>query len=290
MKKLTIEFIRSEFEKEEWMLISKEYVNSYSKLNYICSKGHSGSIIWSAWKSGKRCPTCAGNKKLTIGFIKKEFEKEEWKLVSTEYINANRKLDYICSEGHCGSIRWGTWQQGKRCPYCANNIKLDIKFIKKEFEKKGWRCVSTEYINAHQKLDYICPNGHQGSIKWNNWQQGQGCPSCIIKELSLRYYGSGNPAWKGGISCEPYCDVWKDKEYEEFIKQRDGYKCLNPYCNSKNPNDLTRHHIEYNKRSCSPKDIITICRSCNTKANTDRDWHEAWYKAIMYRRYGYIYD
>ncbi len=77
-----------------------------------------------------------------------------------------------------------------------------------------------------------------------------------------------------------------DKEYKEDIKLRDGDKCLNPYCDSKNPDDLTVHHIDYNKKNCGPNNLITVCRSCNAKANIDRDWHTAWYQAILYKRYG----
>ena len=119
--------------------------------------------------------------------------------------------------------------------------------------------------------------------------RGYGCPICANQKLSFDYCGSGHPNWKGGISKEPYCQEWT-KDLKEFVKQRDGYKCMNPYCNSKNPDDLTVHHIEYNKKLCKAEDLITTCRSCNFKANKDRFWHEAWYKSIMYRRYGYTYD
>jgi len=95
--------------------------------------------------------------------------------------------------------------------------------------------------------------------------------------------GENNSNWKGGIACEPYCDVWLDNEYKESIKERDGYKCLNPTCN-KTSTRLSLHHINYNKKDCHPLNIITLCASCNAKANKDREWHECWYKAIIIRR------
>jgi len=57
-KKLTIEYVKENFEKEEYTLLDTVYVNSGTKLNYICPQGHVHSIIWENWKSGYRCPTC----------------------------------------------------------------------------------------------------------------------------------------------------------------------------------------------------------------------------------------
>jgi len=96
--------------------------------------------------------------------------------------------------------------------------------------------------------------------------------------------GENNPNWKGGISCDSYCQVWSDKEYKESIKERDGYNCLNPLCNHISKK-LCLHHIDYNKKNCHPNNLITICLSCNSKANTNRKWHTEWYKRILNRRY-----
>lgn len=112
-------------------------------------------------------------------------------------------------------------------------------------------------------------------------------------ELNCNYgksfIGELNPNWKGGIACEPYCDIWTDKEYKESIKERDGYKCLNPEC-SEQHTLLHLHHINYNKKDCRPNNIITLCVSCNGKANHNRDWHQSWYQAIINKRYKYKED
>jgi len=94
-----------------------------------------------------------------------------------------------------------------------------------------------------------------------------------------------SPVWRGGISCEPYCYEWSFKEFKDLIKERDGHRCLNPYCFG-NYERLCIHHIDYNKKNCEPDNLITLCISCNGRANKDRDWHKAWYKAIINRRYG----
>ncbi|HUU88366.1 MAG TPA: hypothetical protein VMX17_11535 [Candidatus Glassbacteria bacterium] len=105
----------------------------------------------------------------------------------------------------------------------------------------------------------------------------------LKRKSSKRIMGCNNPNWKGGIQCEPYCEQWSDKEYKESIKKRDGYKCLNPECN-KTSYKLCIHHIDYIKKNCHPLNLITICISCNSKANQNREWHKCWYQAIIFRR------
>lgn len=101
--------------------------------------------------------------------------------------------------------------------------------------------------------------------------------------------GDNHPNWAGGKSLEKYCAVWRDEDYKQDIRKRDDNKCLNPYCSSKNPSKLNIHHINYNKKDCHFKNLITVCHGCNTKANYDRDWHQSWYQAILHNRYGYNY-
>jgi len=99
------------------------------------------------------------------------------------------------------------------------------------------------------------------------------------RKISESKIGSKNPAWKGGISCEPYCEQWSDKDYKESIKQRDGYECKNPTC-WKTSNSLIIHHINYIKKDCRPFNLITLCRSCNVRANTNRQEWQLLYENI----------
>ena len=59
-----------------------------------------------------------GNKKYTIDFIQKEFEKEGYILLSTIYIDANHKVECICPKGHRFFTCWHKWQRGVRCKKC----------------------------------------------------------------------------------------------------------------------------------------------------------------------------
>lgn len=281
-KKLTIEFVRMEFEKEGSELLSKKYINSRTKLEYICPKGHRHSISWDNWRDGHRCSYCVNLGKPSIGFIKSEFEEKGYELLTTEYINAHQKLEYVCPNGHRHNISWNSWKSNnQRCSYCYGNTKLTIEFIRSEFEKEGYILLTNRYVNNRQKLIYRCQVGHEHSISWDNWCKGQRCSICYD---TIHRFGETSPNWKGGIACEPYCDAWADKKYKNDIKARDRYGCQNPDCWGTMSEDLTIHHIDYNKKNCGPENLITLCRSCNSRANKDREWHTTYYTEIMRRR------
>ena len=76
-------------------------------------------------------------KKLTYKFVKEQFEREGYKLLSNVYENNRQKLDYICPKGHKHKISWSNWGKGARCPYCANCPPVNISFIRFEFEREG---------------------------------------------------------------------------------------------------------------------------------------------------------
>jgi hypothetical protein len=225
-------------------------------------------------------------RKLKNSFIKKSFESEGYKLLST-YVNAKKKLNYFCPEGHNHSVSWDNWNsKNTRCPYCAGNARLSLEIIRQEFEDEGYILLTEHYKNNTQKLNFICPNGHSHHISCGKWFSGYRCRKCYNKKQSIFMCGSGNYQWLGGKSYEPYCSLWKDSEFREFILERDNFKCLNPTC-SGSSNRLNIHHIDYNKKNCMLNNLITLCVSCNAKANFDREWYESWYKAILFRRYNY---
>jgi hypothetical protein len=221
-----------------------------------------------------------GKKRLTLEFVRSSFEKEGYRLLIDEYINCDQLLWYICDKGHKHRINWSNWKKGVRCPYCEGQGKPDIDVIRKGFESAGYELLSQNYVKDSHKLTYKCPIGHIHSMRWGNFRHGKRCPTCFLIDNILNKTGDKCYNWQGGITKHPYCDVWRDKEYKESIKERDGYKCKNPDC-KQDGNKLVIHHIDYDKKNCHPSNLITLCNSCNIRANSKRELHSKIYKNII---------
>ena len=98
-------------------------------------------------------------------------------------------------------------------------------------------------------------------------------------------YGKDNPAWINGISFKPYTFEF-NSSLKQKIRKRDNFTCQ---CCGITEKEYFRaldiHHIDYNKQNCKEDNLITLCVSCNVKANGnkefDRDYYFAYYTYLI---------
>ncbi len=230
-KKLTIAHVkkRTSIIAPDYVLLSTEYIGVHSKLKFLCPMGHKFWMTWGNFQQGKRCPECDISRKKTYSEVKEYIELFDYKLLSTEYINSDKKLKLQCPEGHVYETSYNKFQQGCRCPECAGNTKRIYSEVKKYIESYGYKPLSTEYINAHKKLKLQCDKGHIYNVTWNDFQQGNRCPECnrlskiknyTPEELSRLY------------NYQHACRNLTNKNYKE-------YKCI------VNPKNLERGYYKY---------------------------------------------
>ena len=106
-----------------------------------------------------------------------------------------------------------------------------------------------------------------------------------IKLRGYDHHGKNNPNYKHGLGHLPYSKKYT-KELRRAIRKRDNYKCQ--YCGMTQEEHLQIwgrkieiHHINYNKQNCKENNLITLCKLCNMKANSNRDYWFAYYTYIM---------
>jgi len=101
-------------------------------------------------------------------------------------------------------------------------------------------------------------------------------------EVLIKISGPNGSNWRGGIQAEPYCDIWIDREYKQSILGRDNYQCQNFDCFGKSKR-LVLHHIDYDKKNCHPWNLITLCNSCNCRANYNQEMWQSFYQGYIQR-------
>lgn len=102
-----------------------------------------------------------------------------------------------------------------------------------------------------------------------NWKR---CKNCDNKYRIGKHIGPNAPYWLGGISKEPY-DFKFDSALRNQIRQRDGHKCqLCGAPETEFKKALCVHHIDYNKKNSVVSNLISLCKYCHTKTNTNRPY------------------
>lgn len=103
--------------------------------------------------------------------------------------------------------------------------------------------------------------------------------------------GEKNLQWQGGISFEPYGKEF-NKKFKQSIKERDGC-CMLCNISFEDLKLLKRkthvHHVNYNKLLSIPQNCISLCNSCHSKTNMNRDHWINFFQSLLSERYNYVY-
>ena len=277
--------IKELFKQQGYKLLTTEenYKDVSHKVKFECPNGHVYKMRASSFKEGYRCNLCKfESRKKDFYGLKSKFESEGYKILSKEYKDSRTKLKCRCPEGHTLHVLPYNFTSGKsRCPTCSGNKKYTIEEVREIFKSEGYILLSKEYINSHTPLKCICPEGHEWNIRLCGFvNNGSRCYTCHqIKLIENCTYMEARGY---------YCGAWTDKEYKESIRIRDNHKCLNPCCKKKSKR-LHLHHIDYDKNNCTPQNLVTLCNSCHSQSNHNREWHKVWYQALLRKRYNYKY-
>ena len=163
----------------------------------------------------------------------------------------------------------------------------------KELSKSKYKlCKSCSFKNQFvQKI-----RTHHGKNN-PNWKGGE-VPHCIDCDKKIKnYYAKrckscarieqyknpkNHPQYLDGKSKEPYTLEFNE-QLKESIRKRDNYECQN--CNITEEEhlivigmNLPVHHIDYDKNNCKENNLITLCVSCNVRANYNRNYWQDFYK------------
>ena len=170
-----------------------------------------------------------------------------------------RKI-YYCIEKSCNNI---VSKSNGRCRSCSKKGPLNNMFGKKRPDAiKRMKNKTYEEIFGIKKAKQI--------------------KQLISKTRKERKCGYIN-----GKGYEPYSPEFTRK-LKETIRKRDNYKCQGKDCSITQEEhyliygrDIEIHHIDYNKKNCKEKNLVSLCKQCNIRANYNRNYWINYFKNII---------
>ncbi len=190
--KYTIEDMNRIALERDGKCLSTNYDSVHKKLLWECSQGHQWKATPDSIKRGTWCPICgaekrARSKRFSIEDMHTLAEKHNGKCLSTNYFNARTKLLWECHRGHQWEAIPDSIKRGHWCSVCAHSKMVELKRLgiekmAKLAEVRGGKCLSMNYVNAHQKLLWECSKGHQWKATPNSIKRGTWCPICALKK------------------------------------------------------------------------------------------------------------
>lgn len=165
----------------------------------ICKKSYQAKIYSRTHGSG--CTSCKGilrnmesvKKNGSLFSVYPELEKE-WHPTKNEALpvisitkNSNKKIWWICKNGHEWQAAAATRNKGHGCPYCTgfyptkeNNLLIKAPDIAKEWHLTKNDELTPENIApfSMKKVWWQCERGHEWQASVSNRYQGRGCSQC----------------------------------------------------------------------------------------------------------------
>ena len=163
--------------------------------------------------------------------------------------------------------------------YNLSNRHFCNKKCKGEFMKQNYNIYFTEQRNNNLS------KAHKGK-KFSEKHKKNISEVRIKKGL---YKLEKNPRWLGGISFESYTPDFH-RTFKQKIRERDNKCCI--VCNKPEEElkeKLSIHHIDYNKKNSFFQNCVSLCRSCHTITNNNREKWKTFFQSLLKDRYSYEY-
>ena len=177
---------------------------SNKRVSWVCENGHQWEDkINNRTVNGSTCPYCKGSRPIPgvndLGtlypWLKEQWNPEENGNLkpSDVFPKSNRRISWICSQGHKWEAKIYHRTDGQGCPYCAGQMPIpgetDLGTLEPEISRQwhptrnGNRQPSEFTRFSHFEAIWSCDEGHEYSAPIYRRSRGNGCPVCDGKKI-----------------------------------------------------------------------------------------------------------
>jgi hypothetical protein len=199
-------------------------------------------------------------------------------LCSVNCFNKHQTKSVLKTCKYCGKrfrVRLSAIKMGKgyycspKCQYEQAIVKMTCKYCGKEFNVRRCDLKDGPCNYCSNKCSWLAKEVPKIKIKCHTCKKVMWifpCEKGRKRYCSTRCFhvgetGKGSVLWLGGLSFKPYSTSFNNY-LKTQIRERDRYTCQE--CGKKQRRiKLHIHHINYIKDDCSPRNLISLCRSCH---------------------------
>lgn len=177
---------------------------SNQRVAWICTAGHRWEEkINNRTRKGLPCPYCGGSRPIPgvndLGtlypWLKKQWDQEANSDLkpSNVFPKSNRRVSWICDQGHEWETKIHHRTDGQGCPYCAGLKPIlgetDLETLEPAISrqwhptKNGSRLPSEFTRFSHFGAVWLCDEGHEYTAPIYRRSRGCGCPVCDGKRI-----------------------------------------------------------------------------------------------------------
>ena len=173
-------------------------LGSGKKVWWKCGKGHEWQATIGSRNGGRGCPYCSGyyvikgqsDLQTVNPSLAKEwnYEKNNGLTPGDVMPNSNKKVWWICNNGHEWQASINSRNGGHGCPYCSgycvikgqNDLQTVNPTLSEEwnYEKNNGMTPADVTPNSDKKVWWKCKKGHEWQAIIGSRNRGNGCPIC----------------------------------------------------------------------------------------------------------------
>jgi hypothetical protein len=172
----------------EGRCVSTTYQGYDARYEMVCASGHRWTSTVANIVSGAWCKRCAqiahGEQQMHpegMSRLQAAAQAKGGTCLDSEYRGVVARYRFRCDAGHVWKTVGAKILEGFWCPACnLERQRLGIEAMRAIAHERGGRCLSEQYVNARQRLQWECGHGH---VWWTSpmaIRRGCWCPSCAI--------------------------------------------------------------------------------------------------------------
>ena len=192
-----------DFERNAPLTPQEVMAGSKKKVFWLCSEGHTYERSIYERKSGYGCLFCSGNTLITglndLATKKPElalewdFERNAPLTPQEVMAGSERRVFWLCPEGHSYDARLSKRNKGSGCPVCASQkvlsgfndlaTKRPDLALEWDFERNAPLTPQEVSSGVARRVFWLCPTGHSYKATVLSRAGGTGCPYCAGQKV-----------------------------------------------------------------------------------------------------------